>query len=144
MTKYLILLLIPGLVGSATTNYTPPTPETLERKIYEYKPSTPLKIARPLAYYVYHFCPRSLWFDAIRIAFVESSFRQISSSTQDHGYFQINGELYGKVGLAHPVVQTEFACKLMQKAVDSGKISRYHSKTPSKQRLYEAKLRRLK
>lgn len=112
--------------------------QLIERKIYALSPKTKTHVARQIATHVVTFCDPRDYDDIILIGFIESGFREnVVSSTQDHGYFQVN-EIHGSSDYL-----TDKACRLLRSAKEQGARCRYHSRTPSLCAAYEKKLKQV-
>jgi len=103
--------------------------KTLEERIYELKPNIRKDLARRIGHVVRSNCNSRDWFDAIHVAFVESSFRhRVSNHTGDHGLFQLN-IVHGNVMDWSLDDQAKFACERIAWAKKRGGLGFYHSKT---------------
>jgi hypothetical protein len=119
-------------------------PKTLEERIYELKPATSKDLARRIGHVIRTNCAPRNWFDALHVAFLESSFRvRITNSTGDYGLFQLNG-VHGDIAAWSLQEQTKYACERIAWAKRRGGIGFYHSKTRKHRVIWCKRLERVR
>lgn len=113
----------------------------IRSKIYEIHPKINSKRANKIARLIFNNCSRSDWIDAVRIAWLESSFRfRPIPETPDIGLMQISPKWHPHVVNFTTEQRIAYACKLIKQAKKEGNLAFYHSKSSPFKERYEKRL----
>ena len=144
MTQYTILLTLFWCLSSSCPEgmyQGPPTTDLIfvRSKIYEVKPTIQQYKADIISKLIVNNCDKNDWVDAVRIAWVESSFRFLNSFP-DIGLMQLSSKWHPGVEEFDRNQRMAYACSLIKTAKQKGNLAYYHSTESPFKEQYEKRL----